>query len=541
MHTFYGANPVTPLDYDGCMYFIDAFKQARGFQRLTGDQAPFYDRLPQPGEDCKQVVFVDGSLGFNGEYKLYYKGKMTIGLTGGSPADLLPVIPFGDRWIQPIRVRAEKDGQAQLHLTYKSIEQLEEMFIARPGYSIGDRGSVFTKEALDYVKSNSISHLRSMSWLKTNSSPVVKYEDFTEETDLFWRGEDKLDSEPDRGSPFTAFLYYCHLTGTDPWVNIPHMADDTCIHRMATETLTSVGDSKAWVYLELSNEHWNTQSSFQQSSWFANRTDPRFSSDVNVRRSQSYAKETARVIRIWRAVFGSEADRIRPIVAGHYNNSAVLREAMKWMGEFERDIRQYLYGLAVTGYFGDKAKTVQELQVAATTRWVGQQADKFFATCRDENLAACVYEGGLSGGEDGADSAAKLALHHDPAIVPHVEAGIEDFRAAARRASVVPGPFTYFTMAQPNKAKTMYGMSDWTTHSGLPKVTAFRNVSSRHEAPVYESNPLAKEIARLVAENKRLDEALTKQVQKLVKVRDNLYKIGELSLESIKVINGEQS
>lgn len=362
---------------------------------------------------------------------------------------------------------------------------------------------------MKYLDSLGSGPMRSMSWLKTNSSSVVEFEHFTEYDDLFWRGDDKSDDEPDRGAPFDLFLILCQLRKVDPWVNIPHAASDACVRKMAEVTKKYLADG-CWVYLELSNEHWNTDGRFKQAEWFVRQADPRFSSDKNERRSQAYARRLCQVARIWREVFKYQEDRIRVVAAGHINNSAVLKTVMKWCEENEPEKTDLVWGLAVTGYFGSSATDLAGMRSSALSVWRGEQANKFFETCKRYDKFACVYEGGASSGDEEND--ALVAMHLHPDMEQIVFAGLRDFQAACLANGVRPGPYMYFLAV--HVFKTLYGLSPHVSQLDAPKAKGFRTVATQtQQRPSYVLNssvPLLEKVfslqAQLVEANKKIDE-----------------------------------
>jgi hypothetical protein len=179
----------------------------------------------------------------------------------------------------------------------------------------GPGSSAFTESLLQRLADNSAA-LRFMDWVGANSSNPMHAQWATRRrTDYFTQQ-----------SP-TAYEYMIMLSneaGKDLWINVPHLADDDYIANLARLILTGMDgdqqvcpplDSHLKVYLEWSNEVWNSQ--FPQHTWAVARARERLGlADGTALPNYDevwrlIGEQHARSFRIFREVFGAAAgDRL---------------------------------------------------------------------------------------------------------------------------------------------------------------------------------------------------------------------------------------
>jgi hypothetical protein len=455
MQSWFGVNPANVVDYSGACETKDCMLLARPPEAIAGG--------------FKRVIFTDGPLELNGDYTIYLRGSANVGLTGGSPADMLPG-PLQDGWRTWIaRVRAKSGQTAQLHLSFTGGD-VNEVHVLRPGYTIDSLAAgPFTDQYVSAVGWGG--HARSMSWIGINGATVKTYAELSEESDVTWAPRDGTwnpDNEPDWGAPWKAFPRLCRQAGVRPWANVPADMDDAGSHQMALDVAESLEGSDLDCYLEYANEWWNRDSRFTQ--WNRWKADP-----------AKFGADLLRHARIWRGVLG---DRVSIVAGGHINNSAVLRGVATFL-QSQNALKEIQYG-AVTGYFGSAANDVAGIRASALAIWHGTQADKYFATLRDAGWGSCVYEGGASGGDDaGGNFAARQAAHNDPAMEQVVADGLMDFRNASTAAGVTPGPWTYFLLSNIEK-KSLYGLTPTVLRPDTPKAKGFRAAVAAAPRPAYD-------------------------------------------------------
>ncbi|EKX35128.1 hypothetical protein GUITHDRAFT_80080, partial [Guillardia theta CCMP2712] len=116
------------------------------------------------------------------------------------------------------------------------------------------------------------------------------------------------------GVPIELMVRLANEIGADPWFTVPYNADDEFVREMAGLVLSTLRKDVK-VYLEWTNEAWHTgfeggkyaqlmglQLGLQQGGWYGG--------DANEARFCYIGYRTAQIARIWKQVFGAEADRV---------------------------------------------------------------------------------------------------------------------------------------------------------------------------------------------------------------------------------------
>ncbi|NPD13882.1 hypothetical protein HOY34_01545 [Xinfangfangia sp. D13-10-4-6] len=114
-------------------------------------------------------------------------------------------------------------------------------------------GEIFNPDFL--ARLQGVRLLRFMDWLQTNDSPLVTSADRPRPEDYTWTR---------RGVPIEIVVALANQLQADPWITVPHMADDALVRDWAQVVARDLSPGRtAWV--EYSNEVWNWQ--FGQARW----------------------------------------------------------------------------------------------------------------------------------------------------------------------------------------------------------------------------------------------------------------------------------
>src|SRR4030095_16878425 len=138
-------------------------------------------------------------------------GGIHLNITATDPNNYIRnirVVPTGGICIDdPLRRVA--DASACPGNTYRSFEDNSEQHMFHPVF-------------LDRIKN--YASYRFMNWGKTNSSTVSNWDDRPKPTDAQWSY---------KGVPIEVMVQLANLMDADPWICIPHLADDDYIHNAA--------------------------------------------------------------------------------------------------------------------------------------------------------------------------------------------------------------------------------------------------------------------------------------------------------------------
>lgn len=207
------------------------------------------------------------------------------------------------------------------------------------------RISPFQPEYLDSLAPFKV--IRFMDWANTNNSGTKR-----------WTSRPRKGQITQAGSGGVAIEYMIALANeldADPWFCMPHLADDNYIRRHA-ELVRDRLDPDAKVYIEYSNEVWNSQ--FKQHDHIKRLGDGETYSDAFF---AAWAERSRRTFAIWSDVFGDQAStRLVRVAAVHLQNPWVAEKLLpKLAGEFD--------AVAPSAYFGITRHQGKRLTAASTT------------------------------------------------------------------------------------------------------------------------------------------------------------------------------
>jgi hypothetical protein len=185
--------------------------------------------------------------------------------------------------------------------------------------------------------------LRFMDWGCTNDSTLAHWSDRT-------RPDQARQNDPG-GVAIEIMIDLCNELGADPWLCMPHLAEDDYVRSCAEVVLARLAPDRR-VYVEWSNEAWNSR--FAQAKWVQAAAR-----ELGLKAPQVTADEALRDWRIWREVFRGQAHRVVRVAAGQQRNPWVAKTLLERLdGEFD--------AVSCSGYFRPD-KDVVTAYTAATT------------------------------------------------------------------------------------------------------------------------------------------------------------------------------
>lgn len=342
-------------DYSPEIPFADAMKTARCFGTVATPYDCKYGEVIPAGEFG--VLVHTGVSGLEGTYKLSFTGKADVFLL--SSQGTIQNLKW-DGTITTADVVLLKDSQ--LYLQFKNvIGTLTNISLLRPGLT---KDQIFNPIFLNYLKS--FSTLRLMDWLKTNSNPIKTW------------AERKTIDGLQTGAKGVALEYAAEIgnqTGKDIWVNVPIGADEDYIRNMA-KLLKEKVKSSLNIYVEFSNEVWNTAPAFDQSlvNWNAAKVEvaagaidlqmglPTDTNDWYWARRR-VGKKTGIISDIFKEVFGADQmnKRIRIVLSGQAADMSKVRAALQYLEKYhggKEGVSAAIYGIAIAPYFATKNQTL---------------------------------------------------------------------------------------------------------------------------------------------------------------------------------------
>ena len=323
-----------------------------------------------------------------------------------------------------------------------------------PGSTISyDAGTVFTNQIKNLTGKFQV--IRFMDYFATNSNNLTTWSQRSLPTDAA-QGQRLLGSKT-VGGCYEYAIQLCNETGRDFWLDIPLKVDDDFITKLAQlikygsdgvnpYTSTQINpiypplNSTLKLYIEYSNEVWNTAPAFQQ----GNDNHTLAVAEVNAGNSPlNFGGQTNDWVWAWRRVgkkiveisntfrsINGDADmmtRIRPVLMGQQGSGPtnpltlidqIYGKVTQWCSN-PHPVNYYIYGCGGSGYYNPDNSSIN---LTIDNIWTSQSMDinNWIPTCRKESAIAhafglkrICYEGGPSFDNSGHSEATKAQTVND--------------------------------------------------------------------------------------------------------------------------------
>lgn len=339
-------------DYSTELVFTDAFKQARSWISFnadgsgpwsTGVSVPLneqgypvripYDDGVNPPQAIRTLMLWDvGDAAPAGMYRLVAEGTGTIQLRFGLNATLQC----------PVDTLLYTEGQVALEILASEEEDpIRNIRFIYPNYIDTYQEKTFTDEFLAFASDFQV--FRFMDWLRTNGATISSWSDRTP--------GDYYSQSQSNGVAWEYIVELCNLLEKDPWICIPHRADDNYISELAQFLDENLAEDLT-IYLEYSNEVWNGQ--FLQNSEAAQfAADLDYSGEPWERTWKYTAKRSADIFRLFSEVF--EDERLVKIIPSQAANSWLSNQIITFFNDpFYNPSGESADALAIAPYFAGR-------------------------------------------------------------------------------------------------------------------------------------------------------------------------------------------
>jgi len=177
----------------------------------------------------------------SGNYQLKIEGTGTVELWGAASGI------FNSPIDTTIMVDNSLGGIAIEILESKIEDPIHNIKMIMPGFENLVATDPFHPELIDFLEDFQV--IRFMDWMKTNDSEVKTWSDRTT--------SDYITQTASSGVAYEHIINLCNRLKKDPWINIPHQADDNFIEEFARLFRDQL-DPELTIYVEYSNEVWNS-------------------------------------------------------------------------------------------------------------------------------------------------------------------------------------------------------------------------------------------------------------------------------------------
>lgn len=349
-----GVNLEEVNDYARNFMFVDLVKSSRGFgspEKPWNGQVKT-DATGWPIEDFGIVVFT-GQEKKAGKYLASFLGKADVKLVSSSGSILEKKYdPKANLTSFTIELSSYSN---QLMISFTNTNGgIKELKIFQPGYPLNSK-DVFNQKYLELLRPFQV--IRLMDLLKTNNNLVSKWGERAQKNSVF--------QSTDKGVAWEYIIDLANQTKKDIWVNIPYLADDDYVTRLAN-LLKGNLRNEAVIYIELSNEIWNKLfKSNQQNkkSALSRRKNSNTEASNEILQKEEWQEVVIRlheIHAIFEVVFGkdSQFSRIRPVLASQIAYPEILKEQLAYMKATYGEPKKQIYAIAGAPYFhlGKQAK-----------------------------------------------------------------------------------------------------------------------------------------------------------------------------------------
>lgn len=386
-----GVNLARATYYTPAWVFADAFRLSRWSER---DDYPWALDDPQglgppplsasgypQGLGAEQAVETLCLRGVGGRYPA---GTWTLAFTGDGAVEL---------GLDAARGRHEHDGQGQARVDFgvepsdagirvrivrsNPSDPVRDLRLWMPGVE----GQTFHPAFLESLAPFAV--IRFMDWGATNGSPVVGWDDRR-------RPDARTQAMHGSGVAYEWMLELANATGAEPWLCVPHLADDDHVTRLARLVAERLAPGRR-VWIEYSNEVWN--GGFEQARDV--REQARAAGEPWPTR---YARRAREVFALFAGELG-ERPRVR-VVATHLANAETTAAILGQLQPGEADA--LAVGLYVGGRLGREGwRQTRELEVEQVLAALRQDVERRRGQVRraralavEAGLRLVAYEGG---------------------------------------------------------------------------------------------------------------------------------------------------
>jgi hypothetical protein len=301
-----GTNLAGPADWNTELPFVDVFRMSRPW--ISQRQGTSWGKGPELKLDehgwvkelesgCwaeTPMCTIDGGHYPSGKYTVLYEGRGKLAFTGAaSVASQTP-----GRMI--LDVDSSRGGFfLQVRETDRA-DYVRNIRVIMPGFEATHEREPFHPAFLQRWKG--MACFRFMDWMDTNGSKIQTWDDRPKLQDA---------THSDKGVALEVMVDLCNRQKADAWFCMPHLADDDYVRNFARQVKEEL-DPELKVYVEYSNEVWNSQFEQTRYSW---KKGPELGLGDKERPWEGggmyYAQRSLEIFKIWEEVFAGRQRLVR--------------------------------------------------------------------------------------------------------------------------------------------------------------------------------------------------------------------------------------
>ena len=317
---------------------------------------------------------------------------------------------------------------------------IAEFKMIRPGYDASTE-QAFTNAFIDALTQPHFAAIRFMPFTGANGTDAV-YPQVTEwserklPTDASQVGIPVI-AKPD-GAAWEYVVELANITHTDPWINVPVSATTDYVSQLATLFRDNL-DPALNVYVESSNEVWNTAPGFEQTQYSKEQAQA-----LGIGERENHARRTVELAQIFQSVYGEGSlnSKVRVMLCTHAPMLKWwLHPMIDYIEKTFGEPNQFIYAIACQTYYSggaDAGESVQKILADCRNSITVQMDEKsgnqagrkqWIAYAAELGLAGgfCSYEGGPDhGGGSSTNIANRILAERDPGMAEVFKYNIDD-------------------------------------------------------------------------------------------------------------------
>jgi hypothetical protein len=368
----------------------------------------------------------------------------------------------------------------------------------RPGYDL-QTTKTFTDQFIAALTGIKFSAIRFMNFTMTNGFDpdypgITKWSNRKHKDDASQSNIPPL--RKNDGGAWEYVIELSNLVHMDPWINIPVSADSEYVTEVAKLLKSNLEQSRV-IYVESSNEVWNTAPGFEQSFYNQKQAEA-----LHIGEHANHARRTVEIAKQFGQVFGMDAlnNRVRVILCSH-------KPMLKWwvapmldtIGEVFGPPKNFIYAIACQTYFGGGITTGESVdkiltdcrndiigQVDETGKTDEAGRKQWIKLASDSGLKGgfCSYEGGPDHGGGSTDNIAnRILAERDQRM-----AGIWTFNYDSSFFKIGGNLAMQFTLSSAYTRYGCWGLTDDITHpERIPKYNAAKSLAEKYPSTIVRS------------------------------------------------------
>ncbi len=301
-----GMNLNGPADWNSELPFVDVFRlsrpwisQKKGASWGQGPQLALDEHgwVKKLAADCwaeTPLCTIDDGRYPGGRYTVLYDGRGKLDFWGAAQ------VVSAEPGRMSIDVDPAKGGFFLRLLETDPEDYVRHIRVIMPGFESTYEQKPFHPVFLK--RWQGVACFRFMDWMHTNGSQIHAWDDRPKPQDATFS---------DRGVALELMIDLCNRQHADAWFCMPHLADDNYVRQFALQVKENLAPELK-VYVEYSNEVWNSQFSQTRYSW---EKAKELGLGPKERPWEGggmfYAQRSVEIFKIWEDVFGGTDQLVR--------------------------------------------------------------------------------------------------------------------------------------------------------------------------------------------------------------------------------------